>query len=398
MKHYIFISYSSHDKVIADAICAKLENNNIRCWIAPRDILPGIEFGEAIVDAIADCRIFLLVFSSKANDSTHVRKEVDRAVSKGKIIIPFRVEDVLPTKSMEYALSNTHWLDAMYPPLDIHIAKLSDTIYRLLDLKPKNSSPENKKEKEKVENQEIIIKNDDEAQQTSLSGPPPEVYAPIVGTLITDSTNTKTKLIDFGIVYNPYSKSILANAVKDYLIIERGNATQNIPWNLISFVTLKSKDDATIALRDGKLLDPVKLRSGNFVGTDELGLAYSLEFANLRAINLLRDTALSELETLIRDIPVLAKKTLSNSAYSCNFRLDPDNEGIIVTLDVIFDNKLQGSQIFHLPGPHKFSADNNIVKVEAEKYFNLGNYSEGTAQTLAFALNRLNTLLLEKTS
>ncbi len=38
----VFISYSSDDKLIADAICAELESRRIRCWIAPRDALPGI--------------------------------------------------------------------------------------------------------------------------------------------------------------------------------------------------------------------------------------------------------------------------------------------------------------------------------------------------------------------
>jgi hypothetical protein len=46
--HYdVFISYSSHDKLVADAICLRLENNNIRCRIAPGDILHGAEYGEA---------------------------------------------------------------------------------------------------------------------------------------------------------------------------------------------------------------------------------------------------------------------------------------------------------------------------------------------------------------
>jgi hypothetical protein len=41
MPHDVFVSYSSDDKPTADAVCATLENKGIRCWIAPRDILPG---------------------------------------------------------------------------------------------------------------------------------------------------------------------------------------------------------------------------------------------------------------------------------------------------------------------------------------------------------------------
>ena len=141
MKRNVFISYSSHDKPIAEAICAKLEQDNIQCWIAPRDILPGIEFGEAIIEGIESCRIMVLVFSSSANESPQVRREVERALSKGNVIIPFRIENVLPTKAMEYALSNTHWLDAMSPPLEHHIAKLSNIICQLLGQLPSPFKP-----------------------------------------------------------------------------------------------------------------------------------------------------------------------------------------------------------------------------------------------------------------
>jgi len=110
MKHDVFISYSSHDKAIADAICSKLENSKIRCWIAPRDILGGIEYGEAIIDAIAECSLLLLVFSAKANNSIFVRKEVERAISRGKILLPLRIEDILPTKALEFAIGKPPWL------------------------------------------------------------------------------------------------------------------------------------------------------------------------------------------------------------------------------------------------------------------------------------------------
>jgi len=53
-------------------------------------------------------------------------------VSKGKVIVPFRIEDILPSRAMEYALSNTHWLDALTPPLEAHIDKLANVVSRLL--------------------------------------------------------------------------------------------------------------------------------------------------------------------------------------------------------------------------------------------------------------------------
>ena len=52
MAHDVFITYSTRDKAIAEAVCATLESKHITCWIAPRDVLPGTEWAEAIVDAI----------------------------------------------------------------------------------------------------------------------------------------------------------------------------------------------------------------------------------------------------------------------------------------------------------------------------------------------------------
>lgn len=132
MAHDVFISYASQDKPAADAACATLEARGIRCWIAPRDILAGTGWGEAIVDAINQSQVMVLVFSSHANESPHIRREVDRAVTKGVPIIPVRIEDVVPAKALEYYMSSVHWLDALTPPLEAHFNLLADKVHVLL--------------------------------------------------------------------------------------------------------------------------------------------------------------------------------------------------------------------------------------------------------------------------
>jgi len=136
--HDVFISYAQQDKPIADAVCAKLESRNIRCWIAPRDISPGKSFPEAIIEGIEDGKVVVLIFSSHANKSPHVTRELTNAVNKGRIIIPFRVEDVVPSKSMEYLIGVPHWLDAVTPPLEKHIERLVGIVECLInpDRKP----------------------------------------------------------------------------------------------------------------------------------------------------------------------------------------------------------------------------------------------------------------------
>ena len=132
MAHDVFISHSHEDKPAADAACAALEARGIRCWIAPRDIDPGQDWAASIVEAIRGAQIMLLVFSRHANQSPQVKREVERAASSGKAILPLRIDDVLPEAALEYYLSTPHWLDAITKPFEAHLEKLADACASLL--------------------------------------------------------------------------------------------------------------------------------------------------------------------------------------------------------------------------------------------------------------------------
>src|SRR2546430_6065193 len=73
----------------------------------------------------------VVIFSQYSNSSPQVMREIERAVNKGVAIIPFRVENVMPSKDLEYFISSCHWLDAMNPPLEKHIGELADAILAL---------------------------------------------------------------------------------------------------------------------------------------------------------------------------------------------------------------------------------------------------------------------------
>jgi len=132
MAHDVFISYSGKDKPVADAACAKLEISGIRCWIAPRDVLPGMDWSGSIIQAIEQSRVMVLIFSSNANDSAQIKREVNEAIEKELPVIPFRIEDVKPSGSLGYYLDVTHWLDALTPPLEQHLEKLAEDVNLLL--------------------------------------------------------------------------------------------------------------------------------------------------------------------------------------------------------------------------------------------------------------------------
>ena len=142
MAHVVFISHSSKDKTIADAVCTHLEARNIPCWIAPRDVRPGSPYSEEIIDGIENARVMVLVLSGNANASAHIAKEIERAVSHGIPVIPLRVEAVMPGKALDYFISSVHWLDAVTPPLEQHLETLANTILTVIkDKAPEAAKP-----------------------------------------------------------------------------------------------------------------------------------------------------------------------------------------------------------------------------------------------------------------
>jgi ABC-type amino acid transport substrate-binding protein len=132
MAHEVFISHSNLNKSVADAICAKAEAAGVRCWIAPRDVLAGKSYPSEIIRGIENAKLVVFVLSSHSNNSGHVSKELERAFSNGKVIVPFRIEDVSPSGDIEYFLAGQHWLDAINPPMEERITELVGAIMRHL--------------------------------------------------------------------------------------------------------------------------------------------------------------------------------------------------------------------------------------------------------------------------
>ena len=137
----VFISYASEDRDVAGHVCAALEGEGIRCWIAPRDIRPGETYAQAIVAGIKQARAMVVIFSSPANQSDNVVAEVDRAFQSQVPIIPFRIENLEPGEKLEYYLSTRQWMDAWEGPFEQHLAKLAATVQSLLESAPQPTEP-----------------------------------------------------------------------------------------------------------------------------------------------------------------------------------------------------------------------------------------------------------------
>src|SRR6185437_5741623 len=126
------VSHSSADKPVADAVCEALERHGIRCWIAPRDIVPGTDWSTAIVDGLLESRLTVLVFSNRSNTSPQVRREVQFTCEHDRSVLPLRIDDAMPEGAMSYYLGPVHWLNALTPPLEPHLETLVSVVRQML--------------------------------------------------------------------------------------------------------------------------------------------------------------------------------------------------------------------------------------------------------------------------
>jgi TolB-like protein len=137
----VFISYASQDAGAAAVLVEALERRGIACWIAPRDVKPGAQYADAIVGAINEARAVVLLLSQHAGASSHVGREVERAASKHKPIIAFRIDAATLTRALEYFLSESQWIEAQAGDIDAAHVKLIDAIRDLAPDAPAINPP-----------------------------------------------------------------------------------------------------------------------------------------------------------------------------------------------------------------------------------------------------------------
>jgi hypothetical protein len=123
-----FVSYASQDAAVANSVVENLERHAIKCWIAPRDVTPGSQYADEIVAAINGTKIFVLVLSEHAVASSHVGREIERAASKRRRIIGLRTAAVPLTRSFEYFLSESQWIDVAALGMAAALTKLTQAV------------------------------------------------------------------------------------------------------------------------------------------------------------------------------------------------------------------------------------------------------------------------------
>ena len=142
MNYDVFISYCSEDKKIADALVHHLETKEIRCWIDHRDLLPGFSWRDGIIEALEGNPgiAMVLLFSSASNKSRQVIKEISMADEENILVIPVRIENILPEGAIKLELQGRHWLDAFEGKED-RIEKAAERIEQTLTRYSEKRSP-----------------------------------------------------------------------------------------------------------------------------------------------------------------------------------------------------------------------------------------------------------------
>lgn len=124
----VFISYSSKNADLANAMVAYLEKKGITCWYAPRNIEPGSEWVPAIKSALQTTKVFVLLYTHQSNQSRQVMNEVALAFNAGKTMVPYCATDEKMNDELEYYLTRVHWLNAVEKPQEECFEELSKLI------------------------------------------------------------------------------------------------------------------------------------------------------------------------------------------------------------------------------------------------------------------------------
>src|SRR5947209_2547483 len=128
MSNHVFVSHSHRDAPAAELIVQALEQRGVTCWMAPRDVPPGGSYAESILNAIEGASCFVLIYSEHSNVSSHVLREVERALKFDLNIVPIRFDDSAPSKSLDYLLATVHWLAIAPDSRDRSIASAAEQI------------------------------------------------------------------------------------------------------------------------------------------------------------------------------------------------------------------------------------------------------------------------------
>jgi TIR domain len=124
---HIFVCFSSKDEAVAREVVEFLEANGLKCWISLRDVAPGQNYQEAIVQAIEAAKGIVFLFSEHSSRSGEIKKELSIGASINVPVFPVRLAPIAPSGALRYELAIRQWID-IFPHRNYALGKLAETI------------------------------------------------------------------------------------------------------------------------------------------------------------------------------------------------------------------------------------------------------------------------------
>ena len=105
MSTEVFVSYSSQDYERVMPLVDRLRSAGVAVWVDEGNIDAATLWSESIVEAIAECRVLIMMVSSHSTDSHNVVKEVMIASEGKKTILPIYLEPSEIPSKLKYQLT-----------------------------------------------------------------------------------------------------------------------------------------------------------------------------------------------------------------------------------------------------------------------------------------------------
>ncbi len=127
---YVFISYIYRDFKFVNVLVDELQKAGVRAWLDAREIKPGVEWGDAIVEALKDADAVISVVSIDSVRQGYIQAELKRALFLKKPVIPVTIDESGKRKLPDY-LRDLQPIDARDPDNEAAVkdrrdAKLSE--------------------------------------------------------------------------------------------------------------------------------------------------------------------------------------------------------------------------------------------------------------------------------
>jgi hypothetical protein len=128
---HLFICFSSKDEAVARQVVDFLESQGMACWISSRDVRPGHNYQEAIVEALERASGIIFLFSEWSSKSGEIRKELSIGGSINVPVFPLRLSPIAPTGALRYELATRQWID-IFPDRTVALRRLAETIKQVV--------------------------------------------------------------------------------------------------------------------------------------------------------------------------------------------------------------------------------------------------------------------------